>query len=182
MALADRLKQLRGKVTQTQLLKNIEKQTGVKVKKTNYSTWENGREPSLPTLKILAQYHNVTLDYLTGHTDYNDSRYATTSIATGLSETAIRNLATLKDEHPKELALLNSLLEDMLATDEVTLLDLLELVTHTDEDFYADLMTKYSIAGNDKAALYLVIHNGLKLSEDIQIKNLISNWRKRYSK
>lgn len=59
----NRLKELRKKmgVMQKDIAKNIN------VSKSTYSYWENGNyEPDQESLKLLADYFNVTVDYLIG--------------------------------------------------------------------------------------------------------------------
>jgi transcriptional regulator with XRE-family HTH domain len=42
----------------------------LKIPPTTYNDWEGGRRgPNGGTLVMLAEYHNTTVDYLTGHTD-----------------------------------------------------------------------------------------------------------------
>lgn len=63
---AERLKQLRSEnnVGQIQLSQKIGVSKGV------ISLWENGlREPKLSNLVLLANYFNVSIDYLVGITD-----------------------------------------------------------------------------------------------------------------
>lgn len=93
MKLKDRLRELRGNITQTQFAKNIGVTAG------NYSKWERGETiPDYKTLIRIANYHNVSLDYLTGRTNYKDTDYKNTSIDTGLTENAIKYICSMPAE------------------------------------------------------------------------------------
>ena len=110
MELQDRLRELRGNITQTQFAKNIGVTAG------NYSKWERGETiPDYKTLIRIANYHNVSLDYLTGRTNYKDTDYKNTSIDTGLTENALKGLSQLKKSSETGqidlLTVLNRLLE-----------------------------------------------------------------------
>lgn len=110
MKLQDRLRELRGSVTQTQFARDIEVNPG------NYSKWERGETiPDYKTLIKIADYHHVSLDYLTGRTNYKDTDYKSTSIDTGLTENALKGLSQLKESSETGqidlLAVLNRLLE-----------------------------------------------------------------------
>lgn len=65
MTLAERLIELRRshKLTQRQVY------TGIDVAPLVYQRYEYGREPAYKQLMALANYFNVSLDYLTGRTD-----------------------------------------------------------------------------------------------------------------
>lgn len=93
MELKDRLRELRGNITQTQFAKNIGVTAG------NYSKWERGETiPDYKTLIRIANYHNVSLDYLTGRTNYKDTDYKNTSIDTGLTENTIKYIRSMSPE------------------------------------------------------------------------------------
>jgi transcriptional regulator with XRE-family HTH domain len=64
MGLGDRLKKLRGNRTQDDISKKIG------VSRARYSHYENGRsEPDTETLQKLADFFEVSVDYLLGRTD-----------------------------------------------------------------------------------------------------------------
>ena len=93
MELKDRLRELRGKITQIECANNL----GVKF--ANYNKWENGI--STPNYKILikiADYYNVSLDYLTGRVDYEDLSYRAACEQTGLTENAIKYIRSMSPE------------------------------------------------------------------------------------
>lgn len=91
MDLKERLRELRGNRTQKEMAELL----GVKVN--NYNNWENGREPSISILKHIADFHGVTLDYLTGHVDYIDSEYKSICEETGLTQKAVAGLKQFTD-------------------------------------------------------------------------------------
>lgn len=71
----ERLKELRqGKnMTQQELADVLStKIDGVKLKKQTISSYENNTEPNIAMLKNIAEVFNVTVDYLTGNSDYKN--------------------------------------------------------------------------------------------------------------
>lgn len=92
MELKDRLRELRGKKSQRQCASDLN------VKFANYNKWESGAIPSLETLIKIADYYGVTLDYLTGRTNYKDTDYKNTSIDTGLTENTIKYIRSMSPE------------------------------------------------------------------------------------
>ena len=92
MELKDRLRELRGNRTQTKIAELLG------VKPNNYNGWENGKEPNIETLIKIADYHGVTLDYLTGRTDFKNTDYQQTTIDTGLTENTIKYIRSMSPE------------------------------------------------------------------------------------
>lgn len=92
MELKDRLRELRGNRTQTKIAELLG------VKPNNYNGWENGKEPNIETLIKIADYHGVTLDYLTGRTDFKNTDYQQTTIETGLTENTIKYIRSMSPE------------------------------------------------------------------------------------
>ena len=92
MLLHDRLRELRGNRTQTKMAELLG------VKPNNYNGWENGKEPNIETLIKIADYHGVTLDYLTGRTDFKNADYQQTTIETGLTENTIKYIRSMSPE------------------------------------------------------------------------------------
>ena len=93
MELKDRLRELRGKITQIECANNIG------VSPVNYSKWERGLTiPDYKTLIRIADYHNVSLDYLTGRVDYEDLSYRAACEQTGLTENAIKYIRSMSPE------------------------------------------------------------------------------------
>ena len=72
MEIKDRLKALREEkgLTLDMLVYDINSKFGITINKGLVSKWENGlNDPSLRYGKCLAQYYDVSLDYLVGLTD-----------------------------------------------------------------------------------------------------------------
>jgi transcriptional regulator with XRE-family HTH domain len=72
-SLGDRLKMLRTekRMTQYELAKELN------MARSTYAQYEvNRRQPEIDTLKKLADYFNVTTDYLLGRTEYRSARLA----------------------------------------------------------------------------------------------------------
>lgn len=87
--LSTRLKQLRTEKNLTQTdLANI-----LGIAKTTVAAYEQGKnEPSISTLIKIADYFNVSMDYLTGNNDVKNIKYALINKELGLSDNAILNL------------------------------------------------------------------------------------------
>lgn len=93
MELKDRLRELRGKKSQRQCASDLN------VKFTNYNKWESGINiPNYKTLIDIADYYNVSLDYLTGRTDFKNADYQRTTIDTGLTENTIKYIRSMPPE------------------------------------------------------------------------------------
>lgn len=69
MELKDRLRELRGNMSQADCAAEL----GVPL--ANYNKWENGVNPSIKVLCQIADYYNITLDYLVGRTNVKDINY-----------------------------------------------------------------------------------------------------------
>lgn len=112
MNLQDRLRELRGNRSQREMAQLLD------VKLTNYNSWENGKEPNISTLIKIANYHDVTLDYLLGRVDYKSSEYQKSNFETGFTENALKGLQFLKSVSKKSsidlFIVLNNLLEHEL--------------------------------------------------------------------
>lgn len=93
MELKDRLQELRGNISQRKCAENL----GVRF--ANYNKWEKGTNiPNYRTLIQIADYYNVTLDYLTGRVNYNDKSYKNACEQTGLTENAIKYIRSMSPE------------------------------------------------------------------------------------
>lgn len=91
--LGKKLKELRGSRTQQEIA------NAIGISRARYSHYENDlREPDFETLKQLAQFHNVPIDYLLGRIDNLDSSKT-------ISKTSIEN-NELSLSHDETLALL----------------------------------------------------------------------------
>lgn len=116
MELKNRLRELRGDLSQRKCAEML----GVTV--ANYNKWEQGLgTPRLPMLIQIADYYNVSLDYLTGRVDYKNLNYQQSTIETGLTENALKGLAKIKESSEQNdvdiLDALNFLLEKELESD-----------------------------------------------------------------
>lgn len=91
---AERLKFLREerKLTQVELGKilNISNQA--------VSTWEKDKEPNYDTLKKIANYFNVSIDYLLGNTDVRDEIYKDKKLCEYLNECIVIYNNFFKDQ------------------------------------------------------------------------------------
>lgn len=98
----ERLKSLRkeaGYKNQTSIAKELH------ISQQNYSQWESGnRNPSKKTLEMLANFFNVSTDYLLGKTDIkNSSELTETDIAEILNNDVISYDGKPMTEHDKEI-------------------------------------------------------------------------------
>jgi len=90
--LSNKLKQLRNttKLTQSEFAKKID------VARTTYAMYEQGhREPDYETLKKIAKFHEVTIDYLLGNTDSLKSEDYNQA---GITDDEYNNLSTYQKE------------------------------------------------------------------------------------
>lgn len=79
-----------------------------------YLNGTNG--PDWETIVKLAQYFDVSTDWLLGHSEYKNTRTAGLSVSDiGLSEDATRCLLGCKESNPKLIQAINILLEDEYA-------------------------------------------------------------------
>lgn len=89
----------------------------LKIPPTTYNDWEGGRRgPNGGTLVMLAEYHNTTVDYLTGYTD-DDSPADEIEIKKALNtvEKYMKNGKVLSDE---QLSIFESRLNNILSNIE----------------------------------------------------------------
>ncbi len=107
MKFSERLRELRRQRTQKEMAELLG------VKPNNYNGWENGKEPNVETMIKIANFHGVTLDYLTGRVDYRNPEYKELNSNTGLSEKAIRSIMDFRNKFPddKLMDFLNTLFE-----------------------------------------------------------------------
>lgn len=138
MELKDRLRELRGNSSQIECANNL----GVKF--ANYNKWENGI--STPNYKILikiADYYNVSLDYLTGRVDYEDLSYRAACEQTGLTENAIKGIQQLQKDSTDNfnyIGMLNELLclQGDIPDPEYTFEDILGYFLHPNGYLWSD--------------------------------------------
>ena len=106
MELKDRLKQLRTEkgLTMDMFVYDINLKFGINLNKGLVSKWENGiNEPSLSYAGFVAQYYDVSLDYLIGLTDVKTparllafaSRQRTTEVDDSLTRLSLSERASL---------------------------------------------------------------------------------------
>lgn len=103
MRMSDRLRLLRGERTQKEMAELLG------VKPNNYNGWENGKEPNVETMIKIADFHGVTLDYLTGRVDYRNPEYKELNSDTGLSEDAFKGIVAIKNASTKQNNLIQTL-------------------------------------------------------------------------
>lgn len=87
-----------------------------------YSNWETGKiktAPDLENIIRLADYYNVSVDYLLGRSDFIAPENEYINIETGLTDEAIAGLHTIQ-------------LLDETSTDNIPLMDLLNFMLRTD--------------------------------------------------
>lgn len=112
MILCERLRELRTERKLTQ--KQCAEQLGVEL--SNYNKWENGISPNLETLCVIAQYFNVTTDYLLGIVNEQTNENVHIAKITKLSNEAIEALK-LNTRFPEDskyniIKFINAILEE----------------------------------------------------------------------
>lgn len=111
MAFKDRLRQLREDrgITQKQCAEELS------VSYDNYNKWENGSSPNFDTLVKIANFFNVTIDYLLGASDTKKPENDDINKRLGLSDKAIYALEELHKNDPGNplTMAVNALLENL---------------------------------------------------------------------
>lgn len=124
--LSERIEDLRKgdgkkKYTLTTLSNDIEKKTGVSISHTQLGKYENAdlmERPNINYLLAIANFYNVSIDYLLGKTNSKNRNYTEqmTSNKFGLSDLAMKKLSVLKNnlnnENEFKLHLINSIIEN----------------------------------------------------------------------
>ena len=90
MAFKDRLRELRGQHTQKEMAALLE------VKASSYTNWENGREPTYVTLIHIANYFDVSVDYLIDADNLQKLELTDFCQEYGLTERALQGIKLLK--------------------------------------------------------------------------------------
>lgn len=165
MELKDRLRELRGKKSQRQCASDLN------VKFTNYNKWESGINiPNYKTLIDIADYYNVSLDYLTGRTDFKNADYQQATIETGLTENALKGLSQLKKSSETGqidlLTVLNRLLEREL--DPKIQENISELQNRANSSYLFELFPDYDMEDYpiSLSALLVYIAHSAKNADD----------------
>lgn len=188
-----RLKQLRAENNLTQT--NLADILGIA--KTTLAAYEQGKsEPSIDTIIKLADFFNVSIDYLLGHTNIKSPNVEISYIANylGLSEKSIANLANLNSKSPIQLTFIQT---NNYERKPIGALDFI-LSQDNIEDFVISLFDYFTSYVNKN--VYLYIDNGelkltntpttqpqLPLSSDylpqiilLEIENFIKKYREEY--
>lgn len=92
MAFKDRLRELRGQRTQKEMAALLE------VKASSYTNWENGREPTYETLIHIANYFDVSVDYLIDADNRQKPELADFCQEYGITERALHGVKVLKNK------------------------------------------------------------------------------------
>lgn len=165
MELKDRLQELRGDITRTDCANSIG------VLPHNYSRWERGiSNPDYKTLIQIADYYDVSLDYLTGRTDFKNADYQQTTIETGLTENALKGLSQLKKSSETGqidlLTVLNRLLEREL--DPKIQENISELQNRANSSYLFELFPDYDMEDYpiSLSALLVYIAHSAKNADD----------------
>ena len=136
MAFKDRLRSLRDSVEMTQK----ELATELKVDYANYNKWENGTIPSLETICAIADYFNVTTDYLLERTENKRIENIMIGQKLRLTDSTIRAIEHMGEPGLDGHMVFNYLFDHGL---EVVITDLSRLIQQycaakiTEEDYYS---------------------------------------------
>ena len=197
LTLQERLKELRGNRTQREIVDEINEHYDKEIRLSNYANWERKANPSIDDLILLADYYNVTLDYLTGRTDYSKPEYKGVEDLVGLDDVSIRGLRAIKESSVAQMDVLRYLLKteaEPKTSDEITertlhprLSMILEMIAEPDNEHIEELRTLFQLDGANisrkkQKALERLVKDGerKKLSEDLWI--MVANWRLNYQK
>ena len=123
LKMAERLKQLRGKLSHQKLSETIEQRYGVKISKDSLINYEVTDEHHTKAYKnegmnmkyicCLADFFGVSTDYLLGISDIkNINTKEITALQLGLSEKAIDSIRLINEIEPKITTLLNWIIEN----------------------------------------------------------------------
>ena len=177
MLLRDRLRELRGNRTQIQMAELLG------VKPNNYNGWENGKEPNVETLIRIANYHDVTLDYLLGRVDYKHPEYRQVNMDTGLSEAAIRGVQAIRDtstDKNNRIKAFNYLLELVNLSyddDNIKLSHLLDIISWYDRNAYLDVLNDLSCPEFQKYLIKEIVEKGLLESDVDEVRKMLQVWQ-----
>mgnify|MGYP002520852239 CR=1 FL=1 len=164
MNFSDRLRELRGERTQKEMAALLG------VKPNNYNGWENGKEPNVETMIKIADFHGVTLDYLTGRVDYRNPEYKELTVNTGLTEKAIRSIVDFRKKFSDEklMNFLNALFETK---------ELFALICIVYEHLNAEhLNAEHSVYQGDAYSQKIFLRGAEAMMEDY-LYNIITRWR-----
>lgn len=102
------------KKTQKDLIQYIEEQTGKAPTRQAVSMWLRGNSPDIKTIPIIADFFNVSVDYLITDTDIKTTDASLKAVCQyiGLSEKAVENIKSIANEGEAELELFNALCEE----------------------------------------------------------------------
>lgn len=118
----NRLKELRGNKSQINTVKEILEKTGISLTAQTLGRYEKGdykHKPDIEILAALAEYYNVSADYLLGRTDVitTDTDINAVCKYTGLSEYAIHYLINVYSEEQRSGHTLIEYIDNMLVND-----------------------------------------------------------------
>ena len=112
-ALGKRLKELRGDLSQSKLVKDFEEQTNTTLTAQSLGRYESEtRKPDSEMLTALARYYGVSADYLLGLSDVKEINANKKSVCeyTGLSSKSVELLSNVKEK--QVINLINYILEE----------------------------------------------------------------------
>ena len=142
LTLGEKVKDLRKekKLTLKELSEAIEKKTGVNIAPSTLSDLEKygdskSKDPRLSTLKAIAQFFGVSIDYLAGYTEAKSPQTEMQAIHRflGLSETSINLLKMDHSRNNKIVSTINTMLE---AEDGELLRTISDYMTFYSKDIY----------------------------------------------
>lgn len=197
MTLQERLKELRGNRTQREIVDEINEHYDKEIRLSNYANWERKANPSIDDLILLADYYNVTLDYLTGRTDYSKPEYKGVEELVGLDDVSIRGLRAIKESSAAQMDVLRFLLRietKPKTSDEVTeralrprLSMILEMIAEPVNQNIKELRTLFqldsaNISPEKQRYLVRLIREGERKALSDDLWAILAAWRLYYHK
>lgn len=168
------------KLTQLELSKEL------KVKRQTIAQWENGeRDLKTGYIIALANYFNVSTDYILGLSEYKTTISNNIGIVTGLSEKSIEQLIYIKNTLPKGIDFINRIIQNNLLlmhwielsnyfnpfeTDLRRFLTIYmnetDILNFSKEDLTQELLEcNFNLSENDIAVICEFINNYIKICE-----------------
>lgn len=183
--LQSRLKDLRKAKSQSQrqIVEEINSQFDASIALQNYANWERSANPKLQDLILLADYYDVTLDYLVGRNEY--SRWGCKDFVEtfGLTDEAIRGLEMIRRRSFKEnnqLKALNYLLETSAKQTQRNFSYLLSLISNCNLFYDPKRLRHLNISDKDKTLIQDMMREGVDATIVQNLRHTVSYWRNEF--
>lgn len=181
----ERLKLLRGQRTQKEVVDDIYAKYNKEIPLANYANWERKSMPKADDLIILANYFDVTLDYLFGRDEYSCRACADFGETFGLTDKAIRGIQCIQDcssKNNNRMAALNFLLEKEVerhSTEQYMFHEILSLISN--KNLYCDPdLSDLNVSDKDKALINFLKRETIHLIFAKNAPLMLMAWRSQF--